>query len=139
MSVSLNPPSTRSRSASELILHAQLDDPASAASEDFARVRVGQAAIAGVRNRSRWRPKVEVVESVQKIGANLQAVAFLNRDGLLKSDVPVPRARPINRIPLGVTPLPGLRRSEGARIEPLHAAHYIMRRGLARIDRTAGD
>ena len=75
-----------------------------------------------------------MIESVQKIGANLQAVLFGNRDELLHPDIPVPGAGAINRIPLGVAPLPWLRWRKGAGIEPLHALDHIMRARLPRIN-----
>src|SRR5258708_16899674 len=124
---------------SELVLQAQLDDAAAAAAEDFARVRVRQAAVPCIGNRSRRRAQVEMVEGVQKIGANLQAMAFGYRDHLLQPDVPVPGSRPINRIPLGAAPLPVLRRGECPWVEPLNATDYIMRSGLIRVDRSAAD
>src|SRR5258708_7944350 len=76
----------RAEVESELVLQAQLDNPAAAAAEDFARVRVRQAAVPCIGNCSRRRAQVEMVEGVQKIGAKLQAVPFRYRDYLLQPD-----------------------------------------------------
>src|SRR5258708_5237172 len=80
---------------SELILHAQLDHSIAAATEDFARVRIRQAPITSVRNRSRRRAEVEMVERVQKIGAKLYSMPLGDGYGLLHSNIPVPGAWPI--------------------------------------------
>src|SRR5581483_2783681 len=85
---------------SELVFHAQLDQTVAAAAEDLTRIRIRQAAITYIRNRRRWRAQVEMVEGVQKIGANLHAVMFGDGYGLLHSDIPVPRTRAVDGIPL---------------------------------------
>src|SRR5262245_5310852 len=119
---------------SEMVLHTQLNDAAAAAAKDPARVRIGQATIAGVGDRSRRSAQVEVVERIEKIGANLYAMAFRDRNGFLDSDIPVPGTRAIDGIPLGVAPLPGLRRRKRGGIEPLYAPTDVVRCRLASVN-----
>src|SRR5260370_42180260 len=77
---------------SELILHAQLDHSIAAATEDFARVRIRQAPITSVRNRSRRRAEIEMAERVHKIGAKLYSMPLSDGYCLLHSNNPVPGA-----------------------------------------------
>src|SRR5438128_1736735 len=77
---------------SEHELQAQLDDAISTSTEDSARGGVGQAAIPRIGDGSRRRTRIEMVEGIQKIGAELQAALLRDGDELLHSDIPVPGA-----------------------------------------------
>src|ERR1700730_8455132 len=81
---------------SEHVLQSQLDDPITAAAENFARGCVWQPAIPGIGDGGRRASQVEMIERIQKIGANLQAMLFCYRDDLLHSNIPVPGAGTIN-------------------------------------------
>src|SRR5438270_1618646 len=98
---------------SEHILQSELNDAIPASAENFARRGVGQPAVPGVGDGTRRRAQIEMVERIQRIGANLHAMPLGDGDELLHADIPIPGAGTVNRIPLGVAPLPWLRRREG--------------------------
>src|SRR6266550_6018719 len=91
-----------SRLISEHVLQAQLDDAIPAAAEDFAGSCVWRPAIPSIGDGRRRGSQIEMIECVQKIGAELQPVLFRYRDELLHSYIPVPGAGTIHRIPLDV-------------------------------------
>src|SRR5690242_3328554 len=117
-------------SPSEHVFQADLNDAAATAAEDSARICVGQTAVPSVGDGSGGSAQVEMIEGIQEIGAKLHAVFFGNREVFLHADIPVPRSGTVNAVPLRITPLPGLRRRESPRIEPLHAVNHIVRSGL---------
>src|SRR6476620_11239056 len=104
---------------SEQVFQTELNNAAAAAAEDFARICIRQSPVTGIPDGGRRRTQVEMVKRIQKIGAQLYAMFLRNREVLLHSDIPVPRARPVNTVPFRIAPLPRLRRRECRGIEPL--------------------
>jgi len=116
-----------------------LNHAATAAAQDLPGVRVGQTAVAGVRDGEIGVAQVEMIECVQTVATELNLVTLLEIETLLDADVPVPETRTEKHVPRRIAVLPRLRRSEGRGIEPLHALHDVVRVLLSGIQIGSGD
>src|SRR6185312_11351651 len=111
-------------------VQAELDDSAATPSHDLSGVGNRSSVVAGVGDGSRRLTEIEVVEGIEKVCAELQLHPFRNGEGLHSAHVPVPHSRAKEHIASGRSPLPGLRRSEGIDVVPLHTIDDVVRARL---------